>query len=50
MSVERAVPAVESPIESIREIQKDRIAKQAVGTPTEKRPVCAVYLVGRTSR
>jgi len=50
MSVERAVPAVESPIESIREIQKDRIAKQAVGTPTGKRPVCAVYLVGRTSR
>jgi len=47
MSVERAVPAVESPIESIREIQKDRIAKQAVGTPTEKRPVCAVYLVGK---
>ncbi len=47
MNGEQVVPGVASPIDSIRAIQEDRIAKQAVGTPSQKRPICTISLVGK---
>ncbi len=44
---ETKVAGADSPIESIRAIQEDRIVKQAVGTPSQKRPICTISLVGK---
>ena len=46
MSVEQAVPGIESPIESIRKIQEDRVAKMAAVRPAERRLACQVFLEG----
>lgn len=47
MSVEQGVPGVESPLESIRAIQRERIAKHAAGIPGERRLLCNIYLSGK---
>jgi len=41
------IPGMTSPIESIRAIQEDRIAKQATGGPEVKREICRISLVGK---
>jgi hypothetical protein len=47
MGDEVQVPGADSPIESIRAIQQDRLARQAAGAPGTRKLLCAIYLDGR---